>query len=54
MLKGKQRASLKSLANNLEVMSHIGKEGITDSVKAYIRKFWTGYKRYSQYISTRN
>lgn len=38
MLKGKQRAYLKSLANNLEVMSHIGKEGITDSVKASIEE----------------
>ncbi|MBP2028084.1 RNA-binding protein [Acetoanaerobium pronyense] len=31
MIKGKQRAYLKSLAHNLDVMSHIGKEGITDS-----------------------
>ncbi len=38
MLKGKQRAFLKSLANNLEVMSHIGKEGITDTVKASIEE----------------
>ena len=38
MLKGKQRAYLKSLANNLEVMAHIGKEGITDSVKASIEE----------------
>ena len=31
MLTSKQRAYLRGLANNIEVIAHIGKEGITDA-----------------------
>ena len=38
MLKGKQRSYLKSLSNTLEVIAHIGKEGITDTVISSIEQ----------------
>lgn len=34
MLNSKQRAQLRSMANTLETIVHIGKSGITDSVAA--------------------